>query len=42
MSRFEDLKPNATVPGILPDQVITVTSIQRFPSDATSNPSSNS
>jgi hypothetical protein len=40
MSRLEDLQSNAAVRGILPDQVITVVSVQRLGSEATSNPSS--
>src|SRR4051812_28224364 len=34
MSRLEDLLPNTAVRGILPDQIVTVTSVQWFGSDA--------
>jgi hypothetical protein len=40
MTYLEDLQPNAAVPAMLPDQVITVVSVQWFGSEATSNPSS--
>jgi hypothetical protein len=40
MIRLEDLQPNAAVRGILPDRVITMVSVQRLSSEATSNPSS--
>jgi hypothetical protein len=40
MIRLEDLQPNAAVRGILPDRVITVVSVQRLSSEATSNASS--
>jgi superfamily II DNA or RNA helicase len=34
MTRLEDLRPNAAVRGILPDQVVTVVSVQWFGSEA--------
>src|SRR5438477_1536276 len=34
MSTLEDLQPNASVRGILPDQLVTVTSVQWFGSEA--------
>src|SRR5436189_400545 len=34
MSRLEDLKPNASVRGILPDCIVTVVSVQWYGSDA--------
>jgi hypothetical protein len=40
MSRFENLEPNAAVRGILPNEVVTVVSVQRLSFEATSDPSS--
>ena len=34
MTRLEDLQPTAAVRGILPDQVVTVVSVQWFGSEA--------
>lgn len=34
MSTLDDLKPNAVVSGVLPDCLVTVTSVQWFGSDA--------
>jgi len=34
MSKLEDLKPNASVSGILPDSLVTVVSVQWFGSEA--------
>ena len=34
MSKLEDLKPNASVRGILPDCLVTVVSVQWFGSEA--------
>ena len=34
MSKLEDLLPNTSVRGILPDQIVTVTSVQWFGSEA--------
>jgi hypothetical protein len=34
MIRLEDLQPNASVRGILPDSLITVVSVQWFGSEA--------
>src|ERR1039458_5122713 len=34
MTRLEDLQPNAAVRGILPDQVVTVVTVQWFGSEA--------
>src|SRR3954447_15892713 len=34
MTRLEDLLPNATVRGILPDALVTVVNVQRFGSEA--------
>ena len=40
MTRLEDLQPTAAVRGILPEQIVTVVSVQRLGSETTSNPSS--
>ena len=34
MSRLEDLQPNASVRGILPDRLVTVVNVQWFGSEA--------
>jgi len=34
MSRLEDLRPNVSIRGILPDEQVTVVSVQWFGSEA--------